>query len=101
MSERSSSLLSSRLAEMLKTGVASVVVASAVVPMPAEASTAPAKSDLSLQERIDLLPRGDAATPADNSGATPGEQLAWGNWHNWRNGWPNGWRNWHNWRNFW
>jgi hypothetical protein len=44
--------------------------------------------------------RSQAAAQASPVQADDGlGQLAWGNWHNWRNGGP--WGNWHNWGSWW
>lgn len=97
--------LKTRLLRLLAAGAASVAVATAAVlsqattETPSEGQQAPTE-ELSLEQRIESL-RQTLGNNGNLTNPMPGEdQYAWGNWHNWRNGWPNGWRNWHNWGNW-
>jgi hypothetical protein len=90
-----------RLLRLVRAGLAgSLVLASATLDLAGPAVAAPADRP-SLAERAAGV-RDRAALQAERTApAAEDTRLAWGNWHNWRNGWPNGWGNWHNWRNWW
>ncbi len=89
--------LKEKLLRLLRDGVAgSVVLASTTLSL-AETASAATSADArpSLAQRVANV-RSQAAAQAAPVQADDGQgQLAWGNWHNWRNGGP--WGNWHNW----
>jgi hypothetical protein len=94
--------LLNHLQNLMKASVGGMVVASATVATaPAEASNSVKahENKPAITERIQEIRKQIATTALDAEMPETGPLLAWGNWHNWRNGWGNGWHNWGNWHN--
>jgi hypothetical protein len=77
------------------------VLATATLDLAGSREMPAAGRPAALVDRAARVRRQASARAAERAPAEAESPFAWGNWHNWRNGWPNGWHNWHNWRNWW
>jgi hypothetical protein len=94
--------LLNHLQQLMKASVGGMVVASATVaapPVQAANSLAATGNNTAITQRVQEVRKQIKTATLDAEKSESGPLLAWGNWHNWRNGWGNGWHNWGNWHN--
>ena len=103
---RSRTDVKTRLANLLKTGAGSLVLATAVMTAPAADASLPTTPPSSVIQRAETVrSQLTADMPEASQDNTSPLQLAWwgnwgyGGWHPWWHNWPN-WHNWHNWPNW-